>query len=392
MKDVAVLGVGMTRFVPATAMSLREQVYRAGRAALEDAGVTFPQVGSAYMGYLWEPTMTGVRFLKEFGLTGVHVQHVQNASATGAAAMLEAVRAVVGGHSEIAMAIGFDDMQHITGTGFSSESAEGVILPAAFFALWAQERMLTYGSTPETLAAIAAKNWNHAALNPMAQRQPTSTVTPEKVLASKMIADPLTSMMSAAVGQGAAAVIVGTAELARKLRPNRPPVLVAAAAMQSENYTPHHLFVGPVVGPSEMTRTTAEAAYNQAGLGPEDLDLVQVHDAFPIEELVYYEKLGICGEGEGDKLVAENATALGGRIPFSTDGGLIGRGHPGGPTGLAQIWETTLQLRGEAADRQVDGARVGLCHMVGGGSVCVVHILQRSGAFRERSQGRRDLK
>ncbi|MGQ4598887.1 thiolase C-terminal domain-containing protein [Nocardia sp. R6R-6] len=377
MKDVAVLGVGMTPFVAKTEVSLREQAYRAGRAALDDAGVGFPRVGSVYMGYLWEPTMTGVRFLKEFGLTGVHVQHVQNASATGSAALLEAVRAVAGGHSEIAMAIGFDDMQRINGAGFSNESAEGVILPAAFFALWAQERMLTYGTTPATLAAIAAKNWNNAARNPMAQRRPTTAVTAEKVLASKMIADPLTSMMAAGVGQGAAAVIVGSAELARKLHPDRPPVLVAASTMQSESYTPYHLFVGPVIGPSGMTRTTAEVAYNQAGLGPDDLDLVQVHDAFPIEELVYYEKLGLCPEGEGDKLVAENATGLGGRIPVSTDGGLIGRGHPGGPTGLAQIWETTLQLRGEAGERQVPDAKVGLCHMVGGGSVCVVHILRR---------------
>ena len=321
--------------------------------------------------------MTGVRILKEFGLTGVHVQHVQNASATGSAALLEAVRAVAGGHTEIAMAIGFDDMQHISGTGFSSESAEGVILPAAFFALWAQERMLDNGTTSQTLATIAAKNWNNAALNPMAQRQPTAAVTPEKVLASKMIAEPLTSMMSAAVGQGAAAVVVGSVELARRLQPDRAPVLVAASTMQSERYTPHHLFVGPVVGPLEMTTATAEVAYNQAGLGPDDLDVVQVHDAFPIEELIYYERLGICGDGEGDKLVAEGATSLGGRIPFSTDGGLIGRGHPGGPTGLAQIWETTLQLRGEAGPRQVPDAKVGLCHMVGGGSVCVIHILRR---------------
>lgn len=377
MNDVAILGVGMTPFVAATDVSLREQVFRAGTAALADAAVSFPQIGSVYMGYLWEPTMTGVRYLKEFGLTGVHVQHVQNASATGSAALLEAVRAVAGGQSEIAMAIGFDDMQHITGTGFSSESAEGVILPAAFFALWAQERMLDYDTTPQTLATIAAKNWNHAALNPMAQRRPKDPVTPEKVLASKMIAEPLTSMMSAAVGQGAAAVIVGTVEMARRLHPHRPPVLVKASTMQSESYTPHHLFVGPVVGPTQMTATTAAVAYEQAGVGPEDLDLVQVHDAFPIEELLYYELLGVCADGEGDKLVAENATSLGGRIPFSTDGGLIGRGHPGGPTGLAQVWETTLQLRGEAGERQVHGARTGLCHMVGGGSVCIVHILQR---------------
>ena len=376
MRDVVVLGVGMTPFVGRTEMSLREQCYRAGRAALDDAGVAFPEVSSVYMGYLWEPTMTGVRFLKEFGLTGTHVQHVQNASATGAGAMLEAVRAVAGGHSEVALAIGFDDMQKIAGAGLSRDSTEGVILPAAFFALWAQERAKEYGTTPETLAKIAAKNWNHAALNPMAQRRPRSPVTAEKVLASTMVADPLTSMMSAAVGQGAAAVIVADAEYAKRVHPDKPVVRVVASTMQSEQFAEHHLFVGPVVGPREMTKTTAAVAYEQAGLGPEDLDLVQVHDAFPVEELVYYEMLGICGDGEGDKLVAEGATALGGRIPFSTDGGLIGRGHPGGPTGLAQIWETTLQLRGQAGDRQVDGARVGLCQMMGGGSVCIMHILQ----------------
>jgi acetyl-CoA acetyltransferase len=135
--------------------------------------------------------------------------------------------------------------------------------------------------------------------------------------------------------------------------------------------------MGPVVGPARMTVDTSAAIYEGAGLGPKDLDLVQVHDAFPIEELEYYELLGICEDGHGDELVRTGATRLGGRIPFSTDGGLIGRGHPGGPTGLAQIWETTLQLRGEAVGRQVDGARVGLCHMVGGGSVCAIHILVR---------------
>jgi acetyl-CoA acetyltransferase len=378
MRDVAVVGVGMSPFVAEAAMSLREQSYRAGRSALVDAGLTFPQVGAVYTGYLWEPTMTGVRFLKELGLTGVHVQHVQNASATGSAAMLEAVRAVAGGHADVAMAIGFDDMNKINGAGLTKNSAEGVILPAAFFALWAQERMKDYGTTPETLAKIAAKNWNHAALNPMAQRQPSSVVTPEKVLASRMIAEPLTSMMSAGVGQGAAAVIVTTPELARKWQPERPTVVVKAAKMRSETLTDGHVFAGPVVGPQQMTRDTAADAYEQAGLGPESIDLVQVHDAFPIEELVYYELLGICAEGEGDRLVAEGATKLGGRIPFSTDGGLIGRGHPGGPTGLAQIWETTLQLRGEAGDRQLDRSRTGLCHMVGGGSVCVIHILQRA--------------
>ena len=377
MNDVAVLGVGMTRFTAKPEPTLREHAYRAGRAALDDAGLTFREVGSVYTGFIFEPTMTGLRFVKEFGLTGVPVVHVENASATGSSAFREAYLSVAGGHADVSMALGFDDMQRLAGVGQSKNSTEGVILPAAFFALWAQARMNDVGTTPDTLAQIAAKNWNHAALNPMAQRQADTVVTAEQVLGSRMIAEPLTSMMAAAVGTGASAAILCRADLAREFQPDREPILVAASVLQSEQYVDHHVFLGPVVGPTEMTRTSAATAYEMAGLGPADLDLVQVHDAFPIEELVYYELLGICGDGEGDKLVAEGATKLGGRIPFSTDGGLIGRGHPGGSTGLAQIWETTLQLRGEAGKRQVPKARVGLCHMVGGGSVCLIHILKR---------------
>mgnify|MGYP003466179067 FL=1 len=193
-----------------------------------------------------------------------------------------------------------------------------------------------------------------------------------------MISYPHTSMMACAAGGGAAAAIVATREVAERLSSGRPLVRVTASQQRSETYTDGHVFLGAVIGPAQMTRDTAGDAYEQAGVGPDDLDLVQVHDAFPVEELVYYELLGICGDGEGDRLVAEGATRLGGRIPFSTDGGLTARGHPGGPTGLAQIHETTLQLRHEAGARQVQRARTGLCHMAGAGSVCVVHILQRT--------------
>jgi acetyl-CoA acetyltransferase len=192
-----------------------------------------------------------------------------------------------------------------------------------------------------------------------------------------MVAWPLTTMMSCPIGDGAAAAIVGRPELARKLRPDRPVVRVLASDLQTERYERGHLFVGPVVGPARMTVDTSHAVYEEAGLGPKDMDLVQVHDAFAIEELEYYELLGLCGTGEAEAAIERGDFALGGRVPVSTDGGLIARGHPGGPTGLAQIWETTLQLRGEAGKRQVEDARVGLCHMMGGGSVCVIHVLAR---------------
>ena len=173
--------------------------------------------------------------------------------------------------------------------------------------------------------------------------------------------------------------IVASREVTERVADGRPRVRVRASQMQSEHYTDGHVFLGAVVGPPELTRVTARLAYEEAGCEPGDLSLVQVHDAFPIEELMYYELLDLCADGEGDKLVDEGATAIGGRIPFSTDGGLIARGHPGGPTGLAQIWETTQQLRGESGPRQVEGARLGLAHMMGAGSVCVIHILEREG-------------
>ncbi|HEY9558530.1 MAG TPA: thiolase family protein [Acidimicrobiales bacterium] len=377
-RRVFVVGVGMHPFgnqgIPATDMG-----YVAGVSALDDAGVDFPEVGALYNGYIGGGITAGVHVAKDLGLTGLPVTHVENASATGSSAFGEAVHAVAGGRVDVAMALGFDDMNRMGGLGRSGRrglGAEDVMLPAAFFAMWATRRMHEVGTSVETFAAIAAKNWNHARENPMAQRRADHEVTVEEVLASTMISYPHTSKMACAAGGGAAAAIVASEDVARRL--GGPMIEVVASQQRSETYTDGHVFLGAVIGPAQMTRDTAADAYEQAGLGPRDLDLVQVHDAFPIEELVYYELLGICGDGEGDKLVVTGETSLGGRIPFSTDGGLTARGHPGGPTGLAQIHETVVQLRRAAGQRQVEGARTGLCHMAGAGSVCVVHILQRT--------------
>lgn len=377
-RDVYVVGVGMHPFNN-DGVPVADMADVAGTSALHDAGLDFPEVGALYNGYIGAGLTTGVHVAKEFGLTGIPVTHVENASATGSCAFGEAVHAVAGGRVDVAMALGFDDMNRMGGLGRSGRrrvGAEDVMLPAAFFAMWATRRMHDVGTTVETFAAIAAKNWNHARENPMAQRRADHHVTVEEVLDSTMISYPHTSKMACAAGGGAAAAIVASEDVARRLGGSMIKVL--ASQQRSETYTDGHVFLGAVIGPAQMTRDTAADAYEQAGLGPRDLDLVQVHDAFPIEELVYYELLGICGDGEGDKLVVTGETSLGGRIPFSTDGGLTARGHPGGPTGLAQIHETVLQLRGGAGPRQVEGARTGLCHMAGAGSVCVVHILQRT--------------
>lgn len=377
-RDVYVVGVGMAPFGQADVKST-DLGFEAGVAALDDAGIAFGEVGYLYNGYITAGLLAGVTLAKDLGLTGVPVTHVENASATGSCAFHEAVQVVSGGGVDCAMALGFDDINRMgpPSSGSGRPGIEQVILPAAFFAMWATRRMHDVGTTVETFAKIAAKNWNHARHNPYAQRRADHEVTVEEVLASRMIAYPHTSKMACAAGSGAAAAIVATREVAERLANGRPLVRVAASQQQSERYVDGHVFLGAVVGPGELTESTAAAAYAEAALGPADLDLVHVHDAFPIEELMYCELLGICGPGEADKLVAEGATALGGRIPFSTDGGLIGRGHPGGPTGLAQIWDVTTQLRGEAGARQVEGARIGLAQMMGAGSVCVIHILQQ---------------
>jgi len=382
LEEVAVLGVGMTRFGVHAERSTGDLAREAGLLALDDAGVSFPEVSEAFTGYLFDGPMSGVRAMKEFGLTGLPTTHVENASATGLVCFREAVYAVASGRARIAMALGYDKMTEAVSRAPRATSARGaiasVILPAALFSLWAMRRMHERGTKPEQLARIAAKNWNHGALNPTSHRQADHTVTVEEVLAARTIAQPHTAMMSCPVDDGAACAILGPVELARKLHPGRPVVRVKASVLQSERYTPGHTFLGPVVGPATMTRDTANQAYEESGLGPEDVDLAFCHDAFAIEELQYYELLGFCAEGEAEKLVEDGATELGGRIPFNTDGGLIARGHPGGPTGLAQIHELALQLRGEAGKRQVENARTGLAHLVGGGSVCTVSLLQRA--------------
>jgi acetyl-CoA acetyltransferase len=380
--DAAILGVGMVRFGLYRDVSPLHLARDAGLAALDDAGLTLADVDEAFVGYLQPSVMTGIRAMKELGLTGLPVTHVENASATGLVAFREAAYAVASGRARIAMALGFDKMSEMAaggqrGRGVGRDAIDSVILPAAYFALWARRRMHERGATAEHFARIAAKNWNQGALCPTAHRQSDHAVTPEEVLASRMIADPITAMMSCPPDDGAACAILAAPDLVRERQPGRPRVRVLASVLQTERYTPGHTFLGPVVGPPSMSRDTAREAYEEAGVGPEDVDLALCHDAFANEELEYYELLGFCAAGDAEKLVEEGQTGLGGRIPFNTDGGLIARGHPGGPTGLAQVHELVAQLRGEAGRRQVHGARVGLAHLVGGGSVCTVTLLAR---------------
>ncbi|GAA1827549.1 lipid-transfer protein [Pseudonocardia ailaonensis] len=373
-----VLGVGMSRF-GGPPQTLAQKMITSGRAALADAGLGYDRVESLYLGSALMPPTFGVDVVKDFGLTGIPVVRIENASATGAAAFFEAVHAVAGGRVEVSMALGFDDPKAV-GVGFNNRSAEsrgllGAVGPMTFFSMWAVRRMAERGTTIETLAKIAAKNWNNARHNPFAERQAPEPVTVEQVLASRMLAYPHTARMAAPQGGGAAAAIVVSGDVVRSLGVSDAVRVVAAQAV-SERYDPGHLFKGAIVGPPEMARRGAHAAYEEAGIGPDELNVIAFHDAYAIEELLYYEEIGLCGPGEGDRLVHDGTTELTGKHPVSTDGGFIGRGHPAGPTGLAQIWELTEQLRGRAGGRQVADPRHGLAHIIGAGSVCYTHILE----------------
>ncbi|MGW6456258.1 thiolase family protein [Streptomyces sp. NPDC055078] len=374
MTDIYVLGAGMAPFGKHPLGSAPRLVREAGLAALADAGCTFADIGTVFTGSCHPASPRGVYVMKELGVTGTPLQHVENASASGLAAIHAAAHAIRAGEAEIALVVGFDapdfpmEVQDVV-------DREGHIPPVALFAMWAHRRMHEAGTRPEHFAAIAAKNWNYARDNPYAARRAAEPVTVEQVLASRVVATPLHSMMSTAWGDGAAAVVLGTAEAMRRFaKPGRPAVRLAASQLQSETYTPGHVFAGAIVGPPEMTRSTARAAYEQAGVGPGDLDTVQVHDAFAVEELVYAELLGLCRDGEAEYWLDKGAFGPGsrqrlGKPEMSTDGGLIARGHPGGPTGVAQVWETVRRLR--------LGDRLGLCQMLGAGSVCFVQVYEK---------------
>jgi acetyl-CoA acetyltransferase len=378
---VAVAGAGMVRFGKYADRSGPALARDAALAALHDAGMTLADVDEAFVGYIQPASLLGIKAVKELGLTGLPVTHVENASATGLVAFREAAWAVASGRAEVAMALAFDKMTDMargsgSGRGAGRDQIDSTILPAAYFALWAQRRMHDRGTMPEHFAAIAAKNWNHGALCPWSDRRPDHRVTADEVLGSQMVAEPLTAMMACPADDGAACVVVASVDRVRARGDGRRLVRPVASVLRTETYAPGHTFLGPVVGPATMTRDTARAAYEDTGIGPSDVDLALCHDAFANEELEYYELLGFCPEGDGERLVDEGATGLGGSIPFNTDGGLIARGHPGGPTGLAMVHEIVQQLRGDAGDRQVADARTALAHLVGGGSVCTVSLFQ----------------
>ncbi|MGD9935509.1 MAG: thiolase family protein [Dehalococcoidia bacterium] len=385
MTRAIVAGVGMVPFGRHPDRTVADLGADAVVAALADAGITWSAAEVLYCGAAGAGLTPGTRVSALLGLTGLPVVNIDNASASGSSAFRAACNDVASGRVDVAVAVGVGksgrSLRLDGGVGGpepgSAEEREqtiarmqGSLPPVGSFAMRTRRRMHEYGTRMEQFALVAVKNRKHASANPYAQMR--SPLTVEDVMAARMVADPLTVPHCCPVGDGGAAAVVVSEARARELG-IRSPVAVIASAFRTPS-----IAGGMDMQDADTTIATCRAAYAEAGLGPADIDLVQVHDAFTVEEIEYCESMGFCEQGQGEFAVERGELAIGGRIPFSTDGGLLSRGHPLGPTGLAQVHETVMQIRGEAGVRQVERARTGLLHMVGIGGVCLVQILQRA--------------
>lgn len=380
MRDVAIVGVGMIKFGRYPEKTVPELAAQAALLALKDAGMTIADIELLASGNLYQANaMVGQRILQIIGQTGIPVINVANACATGSTALREAYLAVASGAYDVAMAVGSEQMGKMGllgvggGGGDPAYSTEGVVgsgLMPAVFGMAGVEHMRKYGTKFEHFAKISVKNHKHSTLNPYSQYQVEMSL--EDVMNARMVAWPNTLYMCCPTGDGAAAAILCSMDKARQY--TTKPIKIAASVLTSDPWTQRDLTLPDV---NTLTRNAAKEAYEKAGVGPEDLSQVELHDCFATAELIHYENLFLCGEGEAAKLVDEGATALGGRIPVNVSGGLLSKGHPLGATGVANVVEIVWHLRGEAGARQVENAKVGLAHVIGLGSACTIHILQR---------------
>jgi benzoylsuccinyl-CoA thiolase BbsB subunit len=379
MRDVAVIGAGMIPFGKFPDRTLDAIAWPAVKHAIEDAGIPKKDIEAAYCGTALGGMMAGQRILKRLGITGLPIVNIENACSSSSSAFREAWIAVGAGVYDAVLVIGVEKLTRFGGGTLPLEKedwevAHGLVMPA-LYAMRARRYMHEYGLTVEQLARVSVKARRHGALNPDAQMRKETTV--EEVNAARPVAEPFTLFHCCPSGDGAAAVIVVAAD--RAARYGVTPVRVAGSELTSGRYvTGFRDMTSP-----EITVRGAKELYETAGIGPEDVNVAEVHDAFTIAELMYYEALGFCARGEAARLLEDGETSLGGRIPVNPSGGLLAKGHPIGATGVAQIVEIVRQLRGQCGPRQVEGAKVGLTHCTGGGvsgfdhGVCSIHLFSR---------------
>jgi acetyl-CoA acetyltransferase len=377
MSDVYVLGVDMMKFGRFPNQTVPQLGAQAALMALDDAGLTIEQVQAVYCANLGQANgMVGQRILREIGQTGVPVVNTANACAAGATAFREAWISIKAGLYDVVLAIGVEQMgRGLLGggssNGISTEGLLGAGTMPAVFAEAGMEHSRKYGTSFAQFAKVSVKNHQHSTLNPKAMYQYETPL--ETVMSAEMIAYPNTKLMCSVNVDGAAAAVLVSERKARELGMKRA-VRVKASVLTSDPWQERDLVMADI---NTCTRTAAKQAYEMAGCGPSDIDLVELHDCFATAEILHYENLGLCGDGEGGALIDRGETALGGRIPVNVSGGLLSKGHPLGATGIANIYEISTHLRGEAGQRQVDGARLGMTHVLGLGTACAIHILER---------------
>jgi len=394
--NVWILGIHMTDFGKHRDKDTLDLGSEAVAGALADAGVTMRDIGVLASGNLIGNPGFGQLLQKQIGQTGIPVYNVSNACATGATALRVAMMAIKSGETEMGLAVGVEKLSGaglLTGNAAKAEGGSwvregrfGAVAPLdgrigtetmpGVFAQIGMEYDHTYGGADFALfAGIAEKNHAHSTLNPKAAYQKRFTL--EEIMNDVMIAYPNTrSMCSANCDGAAAAVLVSETKLRTlSLEQQRRAVKISASVLTSDPWQEACQILPDI---NTLTRQAARTAYEQAGIGPGDLDLVELHDCFATAELVHYDNLGLCEPGGAVELFKSGATWRDGRLPVNVSGGLESKGHPVSATGIANVWEIATHLRGEAGPRQIAGAKVGLAHVIGLGSACGVHILEKA--------------
>lgn len=379
MSDAYIVSGAMARFGKYPEASYAGIAVPSLVEAMRSAGVAAGDVQAVFCGHAYGGMLTGQRICKTVGIGGVPIINVDNACSGGATAIHQAVRSVRNGEHEIVVALGVDKLSQFKGgtlplPGEDIEVQRGVAMPAVY-AMRAQRYLHETDATIEDLARVSVKARAHGNMNPFAQMR--KEVTVEQVLEARPVADPFTLLMCCPTGDGAAAVVVVSDRVRKRL--GVPAIAVRASVLHSgENVEGFRDMTNP-----EITTQSASDAYEEAGIGADDLDCIELHDAFSSAELIYYESLGLAPRGAGFELIRTGATGFGGDVVVNPSGGLLAKGHPVGASGVAQMVELYWQLTGTAGQRQVEEARFGLAHVTGGGisgldhGACAVHIAER---------------
>ncbi|MFE4574375.1 lipid-transfer protein [Streptomyces chartreusis] len=391
---VFVIGVGMTKFEKPGRREnwdYPQMAKESGSMALEDAGVRYDEIQQAYVGYVYGESCSGHRAAYELGITGIPIFNVNSNCSTGSSALYLAAQAIRSGQSDVTLALGFEKMQPGSlGSTFNdreqpmanhmqlmAEISEVRFPPAPWmFGAAGREHMQSYGTTPEHFAKIGHKNHKHSVNNPYAQFQDEYTL--EQIMDSPMIYEPLTKLQCSPTSDGSGAAVLASERYVDEHGLADQAVEIVGQGLSTDMPSSFESRTARDIIGYDMNVHAARAAYDQANLGPKDIQVIELHDCFSANELWLYEALGLCGEGEAGKLLDANDTTYGGRWVVNPSGGLISKGHPLGATGLAQCAELTWQLRGTADNRQVDNVTAALQHNIGLGGTAVVSIYQRA--------------